>query len=74
MAYSDWWEQQAQGQQQLLEASQRISPACWRRVRKETTIAHSEQLTRFRFCHKRQAYLASLEERWGAAAQTPLLP
>ncbi len=74
MAYSDWWEQQAQGQQQLREASQRISPQCWRRVRQETSTAHSEQLKRFRFCHQRSAYLASLEERWGAAAQTPLLP
>ena len=74
VAYYDWWEQQAQGQQKLLEASQRISPECWRRVRQETTTAHSEQLKRFRFCHQRSAYLASLEERWGAAAQTTLLP
>jgi hypothetical protein len=74
VAYYDWWEQQAQGQQQLLEASKRISPACWRRVRKETTAAQSEQLKRFRFCHKREAYLASLEQRWSTAAQTTLLP
>ena len=74
VAYYDWWEQQAQGQQQLLEASQRISPECWRRVRKETTAAHSEQRKRFRFCHKRPAYLASLEQRWGAATETALLP
>ncbi len=65
VAYYDWWEQQAQGQQKLLQASQRISPECWRRVRQQTTIAHSEQLKRFRFCHKRPAYLASLEQRWG---------
>ena len=74
VAYYGWWEQQAEGQQKLLEASKRISPACWRRMRKETRAAHSEQLTRFRFCHKRQAYLTSLEARWGAAAETTLLP
>jgi hypothetical protein len=74
VAYYDWWEQQTQGQQQLLQASQRVDRACWRRVRQETKTAHSEQLTRFRFCHKREAYLASLEERWGAAAETTLLP
>ncbi len=74
VAYYDWWEQQAQGQQQLLQASQRVDRVCWRQVRQETKAAQSEQLKRFRFCHKREAYLASLEQRWGAAAETPLLP
>jgi hypothetical protein len=74
VAYYDWWEQQAQGQPKLLEASKRVDRACWRRMRQETTAAHSEQLKRFRFCHKRPAYLAALEERWGAAAETTLLP
>jgi len=34
----------------------------------------SLELTRFRFRHKHQAYLSSLEARWAAAAPTPLLP
>ena len=74
VAYYDWWEQQAQGQQKLLEASKRVDRECWRRMRQETTTAQSEQLKRFRFCHKRPAYLASLEERWGATTETTLLP
>jgi hypothetical protein len=48
--------------------------AHWRHWRQETTAAQHEQLQRFRFRHKRQAYLSSLEERWVAASPTPLLP
>ncbi len=40
----------------------------FRALRQETTVAHREQLTRFRFRHRRQAYLTSLEERWATAA------
>ncbi len=48
--------------------------ALWRELRRETTLAQSEQLTRFRFRHKRQSLLASLEERWAATAQSAPLP
>jgi hypothetical protein len=43
-------------------------------LRRVAKAAQSEQLKRFRFRHKRETYLSSLEERWAAAAPTPLLP
>jgi transposase IS66 family protein len=74
VAYAAWWEQDAAHRQQLEQRAGRLDRARWRELRRETTLAQSEQLTRFRFRHRRQAYLCSLEERWAAAAPTPLLP
>ncbi len=74
VAYYEWWEQDAVRRQQLIEQASRLDHARWRDLRRETTVALHEQLTRFRFRHKRQQYLASLEKRWAAAAPTPLLP
>jgi hypothetical protein len=74
VAYASWWEQDAAHCQQLGQRVGQLDRARWRELRQETTVAQSEQLKRFRFRHKRQAYLSSLEERWAAAAPTPLLP
>ena len=74
VAYAAWWEQDAAHRQQLEQHVGRLDRARWRELRRETTAAQSEQLTRFRFRHKRQAYLSSLEERWAAAAPTHPLP
>ncbi len=74
VAYYEWWEQDAARQQQLVAYVGRLDRARWQQMRRETKAAQSEQLKRFRFRHKRQAYLASLEARWTAAAPPPLLP
>jgi Transposase IS66 family len=74
VAYSAWWEQDASRQRQLIEQAARLDRARWREVRRETKAAQSEQLKRFRFRHRRQAYLASLEQRWAAAVATHPLP
>ena len=74
VAYYEWWEQDAARRQQLIERASKLDRAGFRAVRRETTVLQHEQLTRFRFRHKRQALLASLEARWAAAAPTPLLP
>jgi len=74
VAYAAWWEQDATHRQQLEQRAGQLDRARWRELRRESSVAHSEQLKRFRFRHKRQAYLSSLEERWAAAAPTPLLP
>ena len=74
MAYAAWWEQDASKQRQLEQHAGRLDRARWRELRQETTVAHSEQLKRFRFRHKRQAYLTSLEERWGAVSPPHSLP
>jgi hypothetical protein len=74
VAYYEWWEHDAARRQQLIERASKLDRARWRALRHEATIAQHEQLTRFRFHHRRQAYLASLEERWVAAATTHPLP
>ncbi len=74
VAYAAWWEQDADRQCQLVERASRLDRARWREFRRESKAAQREQLKRFRFRHKREAYLASLEQRWATAASTSLLP
>ncbi len=74
VAYYEWWEQDAARRQQLVERASKLDRTRWRALRREATVVQHEQLARFRFRHKRQAFLASLEECWAAAAPTPLLP
>ena len=74
VAYATWWEQDGAHRKLLEQSAARLDRARWRQLRQETTRAQSEQLTRFRFRHKRQALLASLEERWAIPAQSASLP
>ena len=73
VVYYEWWAQDAARHQQLIERASKLDRARWRALRRESTVVQHEQLTRFRFRHRRQALLASLESRWAAAAPTPLL-
>jgi len=70
VAYYEWWEQDAPRRQQLVEQASRLDHLRWRVLRRDATNAQREQLTRFRFCHKRKAFLCSLGERWAPAAST----
>jgi hypothetical protein len=70
VAYAAWWEQDADRQRQLEQRAAQLDRARWREFRREVSAAQSEQLKRFRFRHKREAYLSSLEARWAAAAPT----
>jgi Transposase IS66 family len=74
VAYAAWWEQDASHRQLLHQHVARLDRVRWRQLRRETSRAHHEQLTRFRFRHKRQALLASLEDRWATTAQSVPLP
>ena len=74
VAYATWWEQDVAHQRQLEQCVARLDRTSWRQFRQESKGAQSEQLKRFRFRHKRQAYLASLEHRWVATATTHPLP
>ncbi len=74
VAYAAWWEQDTAHHQHLEQRAARLDRTRWRELRQETTVAQSEQLTRFRFRHKRPSLLASLEERWATPAQSALLP
>jgi hypothetical protein len=68
VAYAAWWEQDAAHHQQLEHHVARLDRTRWHAFRRETKAAQSEQLKRFRFRHKRQQYLTSLEARWAAAS------
>ncbi len=74
VAYAAWWEQDTAHHQYLEQRAAQLDRAHWRELRRETTLAQSEQLTRFRFRHKRLSLLASLEERWATTAQSAPLP
>jgi hypothetical protein len=74
VAYAAWWEQDAAHRKLLEQRAGQLDRARWHQLRQETTTAQSEQLKRFRFRHKRQAYLTSLEERWAGAAPAHSLP
>ncbi len=68
IAFYDWWESDLQRWQQFEKMAQQVSPDLWRQMRKETTSAQSEQLKRFRFRHKRDKIIPTLEKRWATAA------
>ena len=74
VAYAAWWEQDTAHRKLLEQRAAGLDRVRWRELRRETTVAQSEQLTRFRFRHKRQPLLASLEQHWAAAAQSAPLP
>jgi hypothetical protein len=74
VAYAAWWEQDTAHHQHLEQRAARLDRIRWRELRRESTVAQREQLTRFRFRHKRQSLLASLEERWTTATQSAPLP
>lgn len=74
VAYAAWWEQDLTHRASLSQQAARIDRLHWREVRRQTRVAQREQLTRFRFRHKRQALLASLEASWNGATQSVPLP
>ncbi len=59
-----------QNRQQLEHRAARLDRARWRELRQETKSTQGEILKRFRFRHKRQQFLDSLEVRWAAASPT----
>ena len=74
VAFYDWWEQDAERSEQFLQQAAHLDRVVWRKQRMASRAATNCQLKRFRFRHKRQAVLTSLEARWEAAAPTSVLP
>jgi len=74
VAYAAWWEQDAAHQKLFEQRITRLDRVRWREVRQETKTTQSELLKRFRFRHKRQQFLASLEARWETVSPTHPLP
>ncbi len=74
VAYAAWWEQDAAHHKLLEHRAAHLDRARWRELRQETNATQGELLKRFRFRHKRQQFLNSLEVRWAAASPTSSLP
>lgn len=74
VAFYDWWEQDATHAEQFLNQAAHLDRVVWLKQRMASRVATSCQLKRFRFRHKRQAVLTSLEARWEAATPTSVLP
>ncbi|GHO61467.1 hypothetical protein KSC_093750 [Ktedonobacter sp. SOSP1-52] len=74
VAYAPWWEQDETHRHHLQRQIAQLDRGRWRELRQQTTRAQQEQLTRFRFRHKRSSVLASLESRWTEATQSVSLP
>jgi hypothetical protein len=68
VAFYDWWCKEPKRWQQFQERARHLNTEQWKEARKTTTTAQSEQLKRFRFRHKREKILPTLEKRWAAAA------
>ena len=74
VAYAAWWEQDTAHHQCLERRVGRLDRSRWRELRRQSSRAQREQLIRFRFRHKRQSLLTSLETRWVTATQSVPLP
>jgi hypothetical protein len=80
IAFYEWWDKEPKRWQQFQERARQINRAQWKEARNETKVEQSEQLKRFRFRHKREKIIPTLEDRWAQAAasafrlQTAALP
>jgi hypothetical protein len=68
VAFYDWWSKNSIRWKQFQERARHVNTEQWKEARKETTSAQSEQLKRFRFRHKRDKIIPTLEKRWAAAS------
>jgi len=73
VAFYEWWHASPERWEQFERLAKKIDREDWQQIRKETLSAQSERLKRFRFLHKRNAFLATLEERWASASETSTL-
>jgi len=68
VAFYEWWSKNSSRWKQFQERARHVNTEQWKEARKATTSAQSEQLKRFRFRHKRDKIIPTLEKRWAAAA------
>ena len=73
VAFYEWWDANPQRWKRFERLAKNVDRQYWKQMRKETISAQSEQLKRFRFRHKREEFLATLEQRWAAASETVTL-
>lgn len=68
--FYDWWDATPERWKMFEELAQKIDRQNWQKVKKETRSSQSEQLKRFRFLHRREQFLSTLEEHWASASET----
>jgi hypothetical protein len=68
--FYDWWDANPEKWKNFEQLAQKIDRDKWKGVKKETSSAQSEQLNRFRFLHRREQFLSTLEEKWASAHET----
>jgi hypothetical protein len=73
VAFFEWWSANPERWQNFERLAKNMDREYWKQMKQETLSARSEQLNRFRFLHRREAFLTSLEERWAAASKTAAL-
>jgi len=71
--FYDWWDANPERWKNFEQLVQKIDREKWKVVKKETSSAQSEQLKRFRFLHRREQFLSTLEERWASTYETASL-
>jgi hypothetical protein len=79
VGFYDWWASTPERWQQFEKLARHMEKELWIQNREELEKAQSEQLTRYRFCHRREKFLTTLENQWDATAslapsnQSPIL-
>jgi hypothetical protein len=73
VAFYEWWDANPERWSKFESLAKKVKREYWKQMKKETLSAQSEQLKRFRFRHKREAFLALLEQRWATAFETATL-
>ena len=73
VAFYEWWDANPERWNKFERLAKNVDREYWKQMKKETISAQSEQLKRFRFRHKREVFLATLEKRWAAASETVIL-
>jgi hypothetical protein len=73
VAFYEWWDASPERWNKFEQLASNVDRDSWQQMKKETRSARSEQLKRFRFRHKREVFLATLEQRWATASETASL-
>jgi hypothetical protein len=68
--FYDWWDANPERWENFEQLAQKIDGEKWKGIKKETSSARSEQLKRFRFLHRREQFLSTLEEQWASVHET----
>ena len=73
VAFYDWWQANPERWERFELFAQKIDRERWKESRKETSSSQHEQLKRFRFLHRREQFLTTLEDRWASTSETSCL-